>query len=100
MIIASFITLYVIAKMWGEAFWKPSPPLLKDEEEYIDGFTILRPYSKFMLVFPVVLLTLVSLYIGFGAEHIMLVSKHIASQMIDTTPYVKAVLGSDIQMIK
>jgi len=52
------------------------------------------------LVFPVVLLTAVSLYIGFGAEHIMLVSKHIASQMIDTTPYIKAVLGSDILMIE
>lgn len=100
MIVASFVTLYVIAKMWGEAFWKTSPAILKDGEEYIDGFTVLRPYSKFMLVFPVVLLAAVSLYIGFGAEHIMLLSKHIASQMIDTTPYIKAVLGSDILMIE
>src|SRR5690606_16135954 len=59
---ASFVTLYVIAKMWGEVFWKSSPPLLNEEKEYIDEFTILRPYSKSLLVIPVVILTMVSLY--------------------------------------
>lgn len=97
---ASFVTLYVIAKMWGEVFWKSSPPLINEEKEYIDEFTILRPYSKSLLIVPVVILTMVSLYIGFGAEHIMQVSQHIANQMMDTSPYIKAVLGNDVLIIK
>jgi multicomponent Na+:H+ antiporter subunit D len=46
-----------------------------------------------MLVTPVVLLAVLSLYIGFGAENITRVSRHIAAELKDTTPYIKAVLG-------
>jgi len=95
MIIASFVTLYVIAKMWTEVFWKTEPPLNPEEKVYIDGFTILKPFSKLLLVFPVIMLMMVSLYIGFGAENIMVISKHIAAQMMDTSPYIKAVLGNE-----
>lgn len=95
LIIASFVTLYVIAKMWTEVFWKTEPSLSPDEKAYIDGFTILKPFSKLLLVFPVIMLMLVSLYIGFGAENIMSISKHIAAQMMDTSPYIKAVLGNE-----
>jgi len=100
MILASFVTLYVIAKMWTEVFWKPEPPLQEGETVYVDGFAIMKPFSKFLLVFPIVLLTLVSLYIGFGAENIMLISKHIAAEMMDTSPYIKAVLGNDILNVR
>src|SRR5690554_840393 len=95
LIIASFVTLYVIAKMWTEVFWKTEPSLSPEEKVYIDGFTILKPFSKLLLVFPVIMLMLVSLYIGFGAENIMSISKHIAAQMMDTSPYIKAVLGNE-----
>src|SRR5690606_27361066 len=100
LIIASFVTLYVIAKMWGEVFWKTAPPSPEGEKVFIDGFTILSPLSKFLFVFPVVVLAIVSLYIGFGAENIMQIAEHIAEQMIDTTPYIKAVLGNDILIVK
>jgi len=91
MIIASFVTLYVIAKMWTEVFWKSAPKEV--ELIHADGFAILKPSNKFLLVFPVVFLTMVSLYIGFGAEHIMIISKHIAAEMMDTSSYIHAVLG-------
>ena len=91
-IIGSFVTLYVIAKMWADVFWKDSPPTEADEE-LTDGFKTLSPFQKSLLVVPIVLLALVSLYIGLGAENIVLVAKHIAAEMMDTSPYIEAVLG-------
>jgi len=96
LILASFVTLYVIARMWSEVFWKTSPVASEGETPFADSFAILKPFSKFLLVFPVAFLALVSLYIGFGAENIMLISKHIASEMMDTSPYIKAVLGDTV----
>jgi multicomponent Na+:H+ antiporter subunit D len=32
---------------------------------------------------------------GIAAENIMLISKHIAVEMIDTSPYIQAVLGTN-----
>jgi len=89
MIIASFATLYVIAKMWTEVFWKDRDPAAESE----DGFALMKRSDRISLVAPVVFLTVVSLYIGFGAENIMVVSKHIAAQMLDSEPYIQAVLG-------
>lgn len=89
MIIASFATLYVIAKMWTEVFWKDRDPAAESE----DGFALMKRSDRILLVAPVVFLTVVSLYIGFGAENIMVVSKHIAAQMLDSEPYIQAVLG-------
>lgn len=94
LIFASFITLYVIAKMWAEVFWKDSPVVKDGQPNFEDRFANLSPFSKGLLIFPIVLLTGVSLYIGFGAENIMLISKHIAAEMLDTSPYIEAVLGT------
>lgn len=88
-ILASFFTLFVIARMWAEVFWKDKPK----ENEHSDAFSILPLYKRILLVLPVALLAGVSLYIGFCAESIMRVSHHIASELTDTTPYIKAVLG-------
>jgi multicomponent Na+:H+ antiporter subunit D len=41
-------------------------------------------------------LTAVSLFIGFGAEYVMQISQHIAKEMIDTQPYINAVLGNGL----
>lgn len=95
LILASFVTLFVIARMWAEVFWKPQPVLLPGERSGINRFDSLRLFDKTLLVLPVVLLTAVSLYIGFGADYVMVVSKRIATEMMDTSTYVQAVLGSD-----
>src|SRR5690606_22946339 len=71
LIFASFITLYVIAKMWAEVFWKDSPLVKDGQPNFADRSANLSPFSKGLLIFPIVLLTGVSLYIGFGAENIM-----------------------------
>jgi multicomponent Na+:H+ antiporter subunit D len=94
-IIASFFTLYVIARMWAEVFWKDTPIT---EVNHVDGFIGMLPYKKSLLVLPVVLLVILSLYIGLAADNIAVVARHIAGELIDTTPYINAVLGENVSV--
>jgi multicomponent Na+:H+ antiporter subunit D len=88
-LLASFVTLFVVARLWSEVFWKDKPP----NNQHEDAFGLLPSWKKTMLVMPVMLLAALSLYIGFGADNIIRVSRHIAAELKDTTPYIKAVLG-------
>lgn len=89
LLIGSFVTLYVIAKLWIDAFWK-NPP----EPELIDDTFRDSPlWRRKLLVIPVAMLAFISLYIGFGAENFVRISQHIAAEMLDTSPYLEAVLG-------
>lgn len=92
-IIGSFATLFVIARMWAKVFWKPRPPDTGDDT-IVDEFSALSIGRKWLLVAPIVLLAVISLYIGLGAEHITAVAQHIAREMKDPTPYIEAVLGT------
>jgi multicomponent Na+:H+ antiporter subunit D len=89
-IIASFFTLYIIARIWAEVFWKPAPVL---KHLPADGFRNMKLFDKTTMILPLIILAIVSVYIGIAAENIMIVSKHIAVEMKDTSPYVRAVLG-------
>ncbi len=93
-IIGSFLTLYVIAKMWAEVFWKNIPASKGSGEEIIDGFAALPLSKKIMLVGPIVFLAAITLYIGLGAENIAVLAQRISAEMMDTTPYIEAVLGN------
>lgn len=88
-ILASFITLYVMGKVWSEVFWKEVP----EGEEKQDLFKMMSPFGKSLLIAPVSMLALVSLYIGFAAENIVAVSNHIAAELLDSSFYINAVLG-------
>lgn len=90
-ILGSFVTLYVIAKMWADVFWK-SPPTENNPLE--DRFQTMPLLKKSLLVAPIALLAFISLYIGLGAENIILVTQRIAAEMMNTAPYVQAVLGT------
>jgi multicomponent Na+:H+ antiporter subunit D len=89
-IVASLVTLLVIARLWSEVFWKNRPEI----NQVGDAFAPLTRSKKTMLVAPVIFLALITLYIGFGAENILKVSRHIAGELMNTSPYVKAVLGA------
>jgi multicomponent Na+:H+ antiporter subunit D len=93
-IFGSFITLFVIAKMWAEVFWKDTP-----EESSTDGkpFVEWPTMQKWMLVLPIVLLAGVSLYIGLAAEHILQVAMKVGAELSDTSHYVQTVLGDYLQ---
>lgn len=92
-IVGSFITLYVIAKMWADVFWKNPPENDGRGEELKDSFAALSLSKKTMLVSPIVFLAAISLYLGFCAQNITEVAERITSEMLDTTPYIEAVLG-------
>lgn len=89
LILGSFITLYVIARMWSEVFWKDSPSDIEVE----DKFAPLPLFRKILLILPVGLLCGVTLFIGLNAEVIIQLVDTISDQLLDTTPYVEAVLG-------
>lgn len=90
-LVASFVTLYVMARAWSETVWKDLP---RPESDTPNDFDALPSYKRILLVTPVAGLTLVSLYIGFRAEKIMQLANRIAGEMMDTTYYINAVLGN------
>lgn len=89
-LLASFVTLFVIARVWAQAFWKSAPDLPPREGfEYFEG---MAPWRKTLILAPIMLLTLVSLYIGLWAEHIQELSLRISGELLDPVPYINAVL--------
>ncbi|MEJ5089955.1 Na+/H+ antiporter subunit D [Sphingobacterium faecium] len=89
LILGSFITLFVIAKFWSEVFWKKSP----EPDTIEDKFKDLIGIRKIALILPICILAASSLYIGLNAEIIIQVADRISSEMLNTTPYIQAVLG-------
>jgi len=89
LVIASFVTLFVIAKVWMEVFWKESPKPLTDE---IDHFGALDFWKKFTLLAPIATLSFISLWIGFNAESIYEIAQKTACQLMNPSIYVDAVL--------
>src|SRR5690625_71727 len=89
-IIGSFITLFLMSNIWSEAFWKEPT----SDHLIVDRFEVLPWYRKTLLLIPIGLLTLTTLFIGLNAEFIIQVANKIAGEMADTSPYVEAVLGN------
>jgi len=88
---ASFATLYALARVWMEAFWKKAPkdmpgPLLQKLEIWNS------PRGK-ALVAPIIFLAILSLYIGFSAEHIATLSGRISEELMQPTYYIDQVLN-------
>lgn len=87
LIIGSLATLYVIAKLWAEVFWKEVPA-----DVVVDNkFEPMPLWRKVLLIAPVVILGIVSVYIGLNAEVIIQVTERIASELLDTSSYIEAV---------
>ena len=51
--------------------------------------------GKVRLVLPVILLTAVSLCLGFFAENVIAVSGRIANELLDNSLYIEAVMGPE-----
>ena len=89
-IFASLLTLLVIAKVWSEVFWKK--PLEIPKREHFLYFKDMTTLRRVQFIAPLVFLTIVSLYIGFGAEHLQQLSSRISSELLDSGQYIKAVM--------
>jgi multicomponent Na+:H+ antiporter subunit D len=90
-IFASLITLIIIAKVWAGVVWKDKVELPKRLN--FRYFQKLQNVRKIQLVAPIIFLSLISLYIGFGAEHIQQVSGRIANELVNKQQYIDAVLN-------
>lgn len=89
LILASFITLFVIAKLWSEVLWKEA----STADIITDNFEPLSAARKTLLILPIGVLACSSLFIGLNAEFIIQVADRISNEMLNTKPYIQAVLG-------
>ena len=90
LVFGSFVTLFVIARMWSEVFWKDVPANVDIE----DKFEPLPLARKILLVLPIGILAAATLFIGLNAEEIVQLVDRISDQLLDTSAYVQAVLGN------
>ncbi|NPV76506.1 MAG: Na+/H+ antiporter subunit D [Anaerolineae bacterium] len=77
----SFLTLFSMSKIWGEAFWKPAPAQLKK-----------RPKNPYIWI-PILVLTLTVVVIGLWSEPLYRFSYQAAGQLLDSSIYIQAVMG-------
>lgn len=89
LIFGSFLTLYLIAKVWAEAFWKQ--PV--EDAEIVDNFARMGKGKKALLVLPIGMLAGASLFIGLQAETIIKVADQISFELLNPSIYIEAVLG-------
>lgn len=91
LIIGSLVTLIVVARMWADVFWKDVPEDTVIENKYEPQAL----FQKIILILPIGFLAGVTLFIGLNAEAVMQVATRISNELIDTTPYVQTVLGTN-----
>ena len=101
-LVASVFTLIYITKIWIEAFWKDDPRQKEQEKkaEGQEGEESVLPVisqgallsNKFLLVMPVVLMTVMILVLGVYAEPILAFSMRAADQLMHPEEYIRAVL--------
>jgi len=89
LIIASFLTMYVMMKMWTDIFWKPQTQEIPQGK---NSFDELRPHHRQLLVIPIAFLCLLSLALAFGAEQVAQVSNRITTELMEPQGYIEAIL--------
>lgn len=86
------LTLYSMVKIWNSVFWANDPET-KELPEGEEGFTqssLLR--KKYLLVLPVVVLAMITLFLGFNPDFLLSLSNDIAGQLLNPEPYINSVL--------
>ena len=91
LILSSFVTLFVIARLWSEVFWKDSPKPITEEMDHFAEFSL---PGKIALITPIVGLALVSLFIGLNASSVFKVAEKAAYEMKNPSVYIDAVLNN------
>lgn len=88
LILGSLVTLYVIAKLWAEVFWKDAPK----DVVFDNKFQPLSLFKKTLLVLPIGILAFVTLSFGLNAEAIAQTVERISNELINPSSYIKAVI--------
>jgi len=87
----SLLTLFSMMKIWNYAFWKDAPPC-KDATQAVPE-TSLFSFPNFLLVVPMLILTLATIAIGFFPEPFFLAVERAASELLNPQDYINVVLG-------
>jgi multicomponent Na+:H+ antiporter subunit D len=85
-IVAGLLTLFSMTKIWGEAFWKPMP-------SGVEGPDAADLVAAGRMMWPIAVLAAITVTLGFGAGWLYDLSMRAASQLIDKSEYIRAVLG-------
>ena len=89
-LLVGLLTMYSMIKIWAEAFWKKLP-------DSTDGASLERGRTSgsLMLMYaPVIALAACTLFIGLNGQPIYEMAEFSASQLLDPSQYIEAVLGS------
>lgn len=91
LLIGSFLTLFIIAKLWSRVFWEES----KDSQppHHFQYFSQLGRSRQMLWILPVILLSAATLYVGFGAQHLQILADRVSLELLDTSEYINTVLG-------
>ncbi len=92
LIFGSFITLVIIAKVWAAVVWKD--PVKLSNLGKIVLFEAMAPHRKALYIVPIVLLSVSSLYLAFGADAVQVLSEDIATDLRNPELYVRKVLDA------
>lgn len=88
-LLVGLLTLYSMIKIWAEVFWKPVP-----EGTDTSALTGKRKDSQmWIMLLPVVGLTLCTLFIGLNGQPIFELASDAADQLLNPAGYIEAVLG-------
>lgn len=88
---ASFITLFIIAKVWAEVFWKKKEIMGSSAPfRFFDAHSL---RERILIIAPIIFLGILSLGIGFGAGPVQELSERISAELSDVTGYINVVLG-------
>ncbi|MEX1192933.1 MAG: proton-conducting transporter membrane subunit [Brumimicrobium sp.] len=90
-IFASFITLFIIAKIWNQVFSKYASEI--DTLNKLKYFHQFNKKEKVAMVIPVIILSCITLYYGFFAEHIQILSERISNELMHPEKYYEAVFN-------
>jgi multicomponent Na+:H+ antiporter subunit D len=94
-LLGTFLTLFTIAKLWADVFWKRGGDAVQREGFLYFGKMTIQDKRSMMV--PIALLGFVSLYLGFGAAHIQAIAERIAYELTHSQQYIEAVLGTITQ---
>ena len=95
MLLASFLTLFVIARIWAEVFWKDKSDFKPRKD--LQTYRKMEPLKIKLIWVPILVLGLISLYIGFAAEHIQLLAEKVADSLLNPEMYIKTILGEKME---
>ncbi len=84
MLLGSFITIFCMAKMWKEVFWKDAPSSTPLNMRFSGK-------KWFFTLFPILLLLSFSIFVGLGAEYTMSLSSSVAREILNPDIYFNTV---------